>query len=593
MKSASYKFVPKHQLLLLILFAVGLNINTLFNGYVLDDCVVMTQNRLVEKGIRGIPELFSTDYVYGYSTQENVLSNPRYRPFSLIVFAFEHQVFGANPLISHFINLILFVLLVILLYRLLKFYLLRNKHELLAFVACFLFVVHPIHTEVIANVKSRDELLTFIFLISSVISLLNHTLSKHKWWLVLSHICFFLALLTKETAVTFIAIIPLIFYFFYRQTIKQSLIQTIFFAVVLFIYLGLRHNMVGFNSYPIEDVANSPYIYAIQSEAFATKVFVLWKYLALLFLPYPLSSDYGYNQIPYVGLVSFPFIFSFLICTSLVVYSFISFKSRSLLSFCILYFFITLSVGTNFIIDLGAPLAERMLFEPSLAFCIAIAAFIVEPPKKSRILSYGIFGLLVVLFSIKTIKRNMDWRSNESLILEDVTNSPDCSRLNLYACEQYILKSNNEPNDELRKEYLNKAVVYGEKSLAIHNKFAYIYQRLGFAYFNQQNYLKASELWLKASELEPNNKETKQWLVDLSTIFYKNGNAFIDKNNTEDAIKNYLKATELNSNNIAAWYSLGGSYYMKNDSMNSSKAWNKVKTLDPNFRIAKEDFSHN
>ena len=586
-------FSATHQQIILVLVALGLNLNTLFHDYALDDCVVLTQNTLVQKGIKGIPKLLTTDYVYGYSTKENILSGARYRPLSLILFAVEYQFFGANPFISHLITVLLFASLIVLLYKLLKNYLFPQQHYLFAFITCLLFAVHPIHTEVIANVKSRDEIITFIFLILSLISLIKYIDFKKTGHLFLSLLYFLLALLTKETAVTYIAIVPLIIYFFLNQTIKKSLYYSIPFAILFIVYLVLRLAIVGFEKYPVTDVTNAPYLYATASEAFATKVFILFKYLCLLIFPNPLTTDYGYNQIPYITIFSAKFIGSFILLFSMIIYAVYTFKNKSLLSFSILYFFITISPATNFIFDLGAPLAERMLFQPSLAFCIAVAFLFLKAEKKAKLISYGLLSIILILFSIKTIARNNDWKNNETIILADVTTSPDCSRLNLYACEQFIIKANAETNADLKTEYLNKAITYGEKSLKIHSKFAYIYQRLGFAYFNQQNYFKAADLWLQASKLDPDDMETKQWLGNLSNTFYKQGNSFSEQNKTDEAIKCYLKATKLNKNNIEAWYNLGGNYFINKDSANAAKAWDIVKQLDLNFPIKKQDFNHN
>ncbi len=385
----------------------------------------------------------------------------------------------------------------------------------------------------------------------------------------------------------------MILYFFVNNSIKQSLLSAIPFVLVFAVYLLLRLIIVGFEKYPVTDVANSPYLYATASEAFATKVFVLFKYLWLLILPHSLTTDYGYNQLPYVSLNSIQFILSLLLISVLIIYSIFTFHKRSLISFCILYFLISISLGTNLIFDLGAPLAERMLFQPSLAFCIAIAFLILKVEKKSSIIIYGLLLSIVLLFSIKTISRNADWKNNETIILGDVATSPNCSRLNLYACERYIIKANNEQEANLKTEYLNKAIEYGEKSLKIHPKFAYIYQRLGFAYFHQLNYLKAAELWLHATDLEPDNKETKQCLYNLSNEFCKQGNIYSDQNKTNEAIKQYLEATELNGENIQAWYNLGGNYLINKDTVNADKAWEKVKQLDAGCLIKKEDFNHN
>ena len=593
MRQNKFFISSKHQLLILILLAVGLNINTLFHEYALDDSVVLTENGLVQKGLKGIPKLLSTDYVYGYSTKENILSGARYRPLSLILFAIEYQVFGANPFISHLINVLLFALLIMLLYNLLKRYLFPEQHHLLAFIACLLFAAHPIHTEVIANVKSRDEIITFIFLILSLNSIIKFIRMGKAGQLTLSLIYFILALLTKETAVTFLGIVPLIIYFFLNQTPQKTFKYSIPFVALFIAYFIIRLAVVGFEKYPVTDIANAPYLYATAPEAFATKIFILFKYLWLLLIPHPLSTDYGYNQIPYIEINSISFILSFLLMSGLLIYSFYTIRQKSILSFCILYFFITISVGTNLIIDLGAPLAERMLFQSSLAICIVIAFLVLKAAKKARIVSFTFLSIILVLFSIKTAARNSNWKNNETIILADVITSTECSRLNLYACEQYIIKANAETNANLKNEYLNKAILYGEKSLKIHPKFAYIYQRLGFAYFNQQNYFKAADLWLQASKLEPDNMETKQWLDNLCNIIYKEGNSLSEKNNIDDAIRYYLKATELNKNNIEAWYNLGGNYFIKNDSVNAIKAWDIVKQLDPNFPIKKEDFNHN
>ncbi len=590
MKFFNFSFDTKHQLILLVFLAIGLNVNTLFHEYALDDLVVMTENRLVEKGIKGIPELLTTDYVYGYSTKENILSGARYRPLSLILFALEHQFFGANPLVSHLINILVFALLIALLYKLLQTYVFREQNRYLAFVTCLLFVVHPIHTEVIANVKSRDELITFIFLIISLTTFINYIEKKTRTSLFAALSCFFLALLTRESAVTFVGVVPLILYFFFKQSIKKSLLFSIPFILIFFGYMLLRYFIVGFNYYPVDDITNSPYLYAIAPEAFATKTFILFKYMWLLVFPYPLSTDYGYNQIPYIGMRSFQFFFSFLLICGLIVYSFITFKRKSLFSFCILYFFVTISVGSNFIIDLGAPLAERMLFQPSLAFCIVVALLFLKSNNYSKMLSNFFLFAILILFSVKTFSRNSEWKNNETLFLADVISSPNCSRLNLYTCERYIIKSNNENDKKLKNEYLIKAVYYGERSLKIHSKFAYTYLRLGFAYYHLFNYFKATDLWIQAQKLEPTNQEIKKWTENLSDILYKQGNGLFEQAKMDEAINYYLKSIELNANNVETWYNLGGIYFLRNDTINGMKAWNMVKKLDPKHQFNKEEF---
>ena len=174
MMSTNLTFSTSHQLIVLMLLAIGLNVNTLFNDYELDDCVVLTQNSLVKQGLKGIPKLLTTDYVYGYSSQSNILSGARYRPLSLLLFAVGYQIFGAKTFISYLISVLLFALLILLLYKLLTEHIFKEQQSYLAFITCMLFAVHPIHTEVIANVKSRDEIITFIFIIISMMAIIKY-----------------------------------------------------------------------------------------------------------------------------------------------------------------------------------------------------------------------------------------------------------------------------------------------------------------------------------------------------------------------------------------------------------------------------------
>lgn len=338
----TYTFTTGQQVLILIILALGLNINTLFNEYALDDAVVLTGNSLVQKGIKGIPEILKTEFFFGLEKKESDLSGGRYRPVALVIFAIEYELFGVNPFVSHLINIILFALLIAFLFILLKKHVFREQHEYLAFFTCLLFIFHPIHTEVIANVKSRDELIVSLLLIASSFTFISYIKNKSIPLLSLGFLCFFLALLTRESAVPFIAIVPLVAYFFFGQSFKQSALYAIPLLLIFIAYMALRIAIVGFHYDTVTDVLNAPFFYATKTEAFATKVFLLVKYLGLLFFPHPLSFDYGFNQIPYLSLSSVKFILSFLLLGGMLVYALLTLRKKSMASFCILFFFISI-----------------------------------------------------------------------------------------------------------------------------------------------------------------------------------------------------------------------------------------------------------
>ena len=583
-------FTPKLQLFLLISVVLALNLNTLFNQYALDDEEVFTKNTLVTKGINGIPKILSTDLLYGTPDADNTLSQARYRPLSLVIFALEYQVFGTNPFVSHLINILLFALLIFVLYNLLQ-NIFKAHYTNLAFIICLIFAVHPIHTEVIANVKSRDEIVTFIFLILTLISSIKYTENHSINSRLATLIYFFLALLTRESAVTFIAVVSLVLYFFFHQSIKNSLLNTLPLIAVFIGYMALRIFIVGV-SHPVPgSIMDNPFLYASVSEAFSTKVFILIKYIFLLIYPFPLSCDYGFNQLPYISIFSFQFIISLLLIVSLILYAGYTFRRKSILSFSIFYFLITISLASNMLVDIGTPLSERLLFQPSLALCIVAALFYCKAIARFKLAAHSILCIVLLLFSVKTISRNADWKNNQTLFFADVISAPNSVRTNLYAASNYVIKANNENDTLLKKQDFSSAVYYGERSAALYHNYPDIYVTLGHAYFGLKDYFKAADNWLLAYNYSPSDAAAKQRIDMLSAVLLNKGDHYYSTHAITSAILYYRKSAELN-NNVEAWYKLGGNYFLENDTKKGIEAWQNVISLSPNHPLLKEQF-HN
>lgn len=541
----------KIQLIILLLLAWGLNINTLFNDYAVDDPVILTENSLVKKGITGIPEILTTEYFYGFEKKEGGLPGGRYRPVALIVFAIEYQLFGLNPMVSHFINVLLFSLLIALLFKLLKNYIFKNHSPYLAFITCLLFVAHPIHTEVIANVKSRDELIVFILLIITSFAYIIYCQKKYVLAIVVGLGSYFLALMTRESAMPFIGIVPLIAYFFFDKSILKSLKLAIPLIFVFIAYMVIRLMIIGSSPSQISEIGNAPFLYATATQAFATKVYILLKYIWLMVYPHPLASDYGYNQIPYINMNSVPFFLSSIIIIGLITFAIATYKKRSIISFSILYFFITIFLFSNFIIDIGAPLAERLLFEPSLAFCIVLAILYLTMADRFFVLANCILLTIMLLFSAKTISRNRDWKNDFTLYTTDVNNVPGSIRANKYSALNFIEKAVNETNKDLKNDYLNRAVMYDQRIL----------------------------------HLIPNNAAIIEDFAVISDIYFNEGNEYCRTGKINEAILNYKKALRLNENNIDAWYNLSKNYTFIHDTLNAEITMKNVLKLNPSYKL--------
>ncbi|MBI2967922.1 MAG: tetratricopeptide repeat protein [Bacteroidetes bacterium] len=268
---------------------------TLTYNYVLDDVLVITGNKFTKKGIAGIPDIVTSDLFIGAYGEALSLSGGRYRPLSMTTFAIEYELFGLNPLVGHLVNTLLYALTCLLIYL----FLLRTTGVLfIAASASLLFAAHPVHTEVVANIKSRDEIFSLLFILPVLMNC--HKLSLKN--ILLNSLLFFLALLSKENAITALAVIPLTLWLYRESSLSRIIFLTIPYAVMALIYLALRAAFAGMvGDRETADIMDNPFINASVTEKISTLILIAGYYIKLLFIPWPLSYDYSYNEIPLAG----------------------------------------------------------------------------------------------------------------------------------------------------------------------------------------------------------------------------------------------------------------------------------------------------
>ena len=186
--------------------------NTILNKWAVDDNFVTgPQNELVKKGFAAIPKIFSS--FYG-ETRGNVGSQQTdYRPIVKMTYAIEYGLWGENAGWSHIINLLLYFWISTLLFFILK-RLLKNYNILFPFLVTLLFMAHPVHTEVIASLKNRDELLSFLCGLGSLHFFLRYSEKKKSFYVFSALILFILGYLCKSSILPFMALYPLALYFF-------------------------------------------------------------------------------------------------------------------------------------------------------------------------------------------------------------------------------------------------------------------------------------------------------------------------------------------------------------------------------------------
>ncbi|OWY25724.1 tetratricopeptide repeat protein [Sphingobacteriales bacterium UPWRP_1] len=166
----------------------------------------------------------------------------------MVAFAIEYQFFGYNPAVSHLISVLLYVLTVLVIFFMFREALGNRYHPVLPFVIAFLFAVHPLHSEVVNNVKSRDELLSFLLGLLCLWSFLKYAWHEKFAYIFSGIVLGVLAPLAKETIIVFSALIPMSVYFLsdYRplphlkQTKEQWLLNIVALALIACVVISVR-----------------------------------------------------------------------------------------------------------------------------------------------------------------------------------------------------------------------------------------------------------------------------------------------------------------------------------------------------------------
>lgn len=640
-------FLFNRKLHLIILFFLGflLYANTIGHDYAQDDSLALKDNKYTQEGFAGIPDILRKDMFSGFfdGDKSKLVAGGRYRPLSMVTFAIEVGIFGNNPHISHFINCVAYGILGMVLYMVLMQWF--NPHKkpdpkafFISFAASLLFVAHPIHTEVVANIKGRDEIMALGFALAAIYYVFKAHYASSKdniKYLGLAMLMFFLSLMSKENAVTFFAIIPLSCYFFMKEfTLTKGVKYMAPIAISTLVFILIRSSILGgglgessmeLMNNPFLKYDGSNYIPFTFEERYATIFYTMLIYIKLLFVPHPLVHDYYPTQIPTMYWSDIPVILSLLIYLGLGIFAVVKTFKKDPIAFGILFFLLAFSIQSNIAIIIGTNMSERFMFMASVGFCLILAVLLYRLMlllKKQKDLlknfkdfniAWALVGLVVLLFSIKTITRNPVWKNDYTLFTSDVKLSPNSAKLRNAAAGEIlgtvILPENADKKDALIDEaiahldvalanhpgYSNAWLLYGnahyykgehETALAAYDKAdfwrpghqdvvnnrAVVLRDLGKEYGEKRGDLQKGIRYLKES-IKLNNQ-------DADTYRYL-GISYGNLGQTQEAINNFQKSLDLRPDDAYLWYNLGLAYRNVGNEAKWQECYQKAKAIDP------------
>ena len=551
--------------------------NTLKFGYALDDYAAILENKSTMKGWAALGEIFKTSYRYGYI----FVADDLYRPLTKSVFAIQWALAPNKPFLAHLTNVLVFMLTCVFSYRLIVD--LAKGDRTIAFVATILFASMPIHTEVVSNIKSLDELLGMMFGVLAMHSFYRYASLNSVAQMIKGCVFFLLAMLSKESSITLLAVFPLIVYFFSEKNIKEVLVPSGAALVAAIMFLMMRQNAIGFNQFSLPPSFTDNMLMAAPDAItkYTTSIFLLGRYLLKMILPLGLTFDLSYPSLPFEGPGDIGFIISALVLIAMLVVAIMQFKSKNIISFALLFFFITASVSSNIFVIIGTHWGERLMYLPSwgIAFSLVLAvAFLIEKYSSMNKKSLAmIFVIPVIIYSGMSIARNPVWENNETLYRSGLISAPNSTRVQYYM-GNYLIKDDvlAGKTPQQQDQILREGISYLKRSVELNPTFTDAWNQMGLAYFRLKENETAKDAFNKGIKTNPNEP----------TIYNNLGNVLFGEKDYKACIELFQKAVKLNPNYSEAWANLGSVYGMMGNYDMAIPNFEKAIAADPNNQLA-------
>ena len=517
-------WIKKYQNLSFFMLALGLVFvmygSSLAGSFVFDDRSLIYYQDFLQS-----PFNWADVLKMSYWNQESGL----YRPITLVSYSLNFAIFGTGAWSFHLINIILYALTGYLLFVFLK-KVLGGKHKnKIALATSLLFLILPIHTEVVANIIGRAEIFALLFSILGLSELIKKDPNKWKilFW-------FLLAMGSKENA---IAVLPIAFLLWLRnskiiESKKNTLkdVDQFFFPAFLsgFIYLSVRFLILGFNFLSNNaSLVENPLKFVSWHERIFTALNILWMYIYKSFIAFNLCSDYSYSQIPIAHFWNIGTLLGLVMIIFSVIGIIYFFKKNFNISLALALFLFPYLVVSNLLTPIGTIAGERLFYYPSAGLCllVVIVGFGIWQKLEKENLEktfYVLLALVSVFYIAKSFDRALDWMTEEKLFIS----AGQCA-------SRSVLSLSNLATVYYFKGDYQKAEKIILDSYDIYDGYTKANNNLGLIYWKMGENEKAKEQFFKTFEHFPPYEGVYENLV----LFY------LSQDNEKEAMK---------------WYKLGG-----------------------------------
>jgi Tfp pilus assembly protein PilF len=414
------------------------------------------------------------------------LSGVYYRPLMTTVFSIIYTIFGAHPFYYHLFQLLLCIGSALILFLVFKNFL----KPVLALFLAIIFLVHPLNSQVVFAIPSMEDALFYFFGILGIWLLIRLNTVKSLW---LVAICLLLSLLSKETALVFVAI-ALLYLFWFNKERFSAFVRIMILPLI--VYALLKINAVGLLGANPKDAPIN--VLSLPKRLF-TAPSILLVYITKFIFPWKLASWY-YWTYPSFSVVHFlvPLLIDLTVVGLFVYLGFVIHKKATeTVYFIYLFFAIWTVLGlvmTLQIIPLDMTVCETWFYF-SMAGLLGMIGIIITTFFKSihinRQLLVSLLILLIVVLGVRTAIRGTNYSSEHTIVVHNIaTNGQDF-----------------ETENELAIYYYDKGDYRDSEAFAIKSvdyfPYATNYNSLGLAYMSLGKYSQAYTAFNEGLKLLP------------------------------------------------------------------------------------------
>jgi len=389
-------------------------VNTLRHEFVYDDLELILNHPLIRQPWN-LPGIVLGTYWGG------VRADALYRPLTIWTLALNY---GANvalglplflPFGFHLVNLLLHAAVGCLFFRILQ----ELRLPLLsAFAAALLFVAHPIHTEAVAAIVGRAELLAALF---GLLFVLWHWQGRT----FLACGAYLLTMWGKESGVAFLGLVLLADVLLRpagaRRLSVERHIAYLFTLVGWFLLRALA--LRGTPS--IIPFVENPLAVAPLPQRLLTAARVQVEYVLRQIVPVGLSSDYSYNQIPLITSPMNPYVLAFLIVAAgAAVLAWRLRKPHPIVPFALGSYAVLFTPTSNFIVPIGTIMGERLAYAPSLMVCLLAGYGLWRLYRRAGNTTFVLLAALLIAFGALTVARNRTWADELTFYRAQLASAP-------------------------------------------------------------------------------------------------------------------------------------------------------------------------